>query len=70
MNPLGLFAFPSAREDVDYERAKLTWLWDVTSIADKLIIDQNQQIAYRDSLLPQQRGNGIPAPVHEGLRFY
>jgi phenylpropionate dioxygenase-like ring-hydroxylating dioxygenase large terminal subunit len=33
----------NAREDVDYERAKLTWLWDVTSVADKLIIDQNQQ---------------------------
>jgi len=32
-----------AREGVDYERAKLTWLWDVTSVADKLIIDQNQQ---------------------------
>ena len=32
-----------AREGVDYDRAKLTWLWDVTSAADKLIIDQNQQ---------------------------
>jgi phenylpropionate dioxygenase-like ring-hydroxylating dioxygenase large terminal subunit len=32
-----------AREGVDYQREKLTWLWDVTSIADKLIIDQNQQ---------------------------
>jgi Rieske 2Fe-2S family protein len=34
---------PEAREGVDYDLAKLTWLWDVTSIADKLIIDQNQQ---------------------------
>ncbi len=32
-----------AREGVDYDLAKLTWLWDVTSVADKLIIDQNQQ---------------------------
>lgn len=31
-----------AREGEDYDLAKLTWLWDVTSIADKLIIDQNQ----------------------------
>ena len=33
----------NAQEGVDYDRAKLTWLWDVTSVADKLIIDQNQQ---------------------------
>ena len=33
----------TANEGVDYEREKLTWLWDVTSVADKLIIDQNQQ---------------------------
>jgi phenylpropionate dioxygenase-like ring-hydroxylating dioxygenase large terminal subunit len=32
-----------AREGVDYDLAKLTWLWDVTSVADKLIIDQNQR---------------------------
>jgi len=32
-----------AREGVDYDLAKLTWMWDVTSIADKLIIDQNQE---------------------------
>jgi len=32
-----------AREGVDYDREKLTWLWDVTSVADKLIIDENQQ---------------------------
>jgi len=32
-----------AREGEDYERARLTWMWDVTSIADKLIIDQNQK---------------------------
>jgi Rieske 2Fe-2S family protein len=34
---------PEAREGIDYDLAKLTWLWNVTSIADKLIIDQNQQ---------------------------
>jgi Rieske 2Fe-2S family protein len=32
-----------AREGVDYDRAKLTWMWDVTSIADKKIIDHNQK---------------------------
>jgi Rieske 2Fe-2S family protein len=32
-----------AREGEDYDRARLTWMWDVTSIADKLIIDQNQR---------------------------
>ena len=33
----------TAREDLDYERAKLTWLWDVTSVADKHIIYPNEQ---------------------------
>jgi len=32
-----------AREGVDYDRVKLTWMWDVTSIADKRIIDYNQK---------------------------
>jgi Rieske 2Fe-2S family protein len=32
-----------AREGVDYDLAKLTWMWDVTSIADKRIIDHNQK---------------------------
>ena len=32
-----------AQEDADYDLARLIWLWDVTSIADKLIINQNQQ---------------------------
>jgi Rieske 2Fe-2S family protein len=32
-----------AREGDDYDRERLTWLWHVTSVADKLIIDQNQQ---------------------------
>jgi Rieske 2Fe-2S family protein len=31
-----------AREGVDYDLAKLTWLWIVTSEADKRIIQQNQ----------------------------
>jgi Rieske 2Fe-2S family protein len=31
-----------AREGVDYDLAKLTWLWRVTSEADKRIIEQNQ----------------------------
>ena len=32
----------SAREGTDYDRAELTWLWDVTTIADKTIIERNQ----------------------------
>ena len=32
----------NAREGVDYDRERLTWLWHVTSIADKRIIDHNQ----------------------------
>ena len=32
-----------AREGVDYQCDRVTWLWHVTTIADKRIIDQNQQ---------------------------
>jgi len=32
-----------AREGVDYQNERLRWMWDVTSIADKRIIEQNQQ---------------------------
>jgi phenylpropionate dioxygenase-like ring-hydroxylating dioxygenase large terminal subunit len=32
----------SAREGADYDRERLTWLWDVTTIADKRIIERNQ----------------------------
>jgi len=32
-----------AREDHDYDLSRLTWLWDVTTIADKLIIEKNQE---------------------------
>ena len=32
-----------AEEGVDYELSRLIWMWDVTTIADKLIIDHNQQ---------------------------
>jgi len=32
-----------AEEGVDYDREKLTWLWDVTTHADKAIIERNQQ---------------------------
>lgn len=31
-----------AEEGVDYDREKLTWLWDVTTQADKAIIERNQ----------------------------
>ena len=33
----------SAREGIDYDVARLTWLWQVTSVADKRIIEVNQQ---------------------------
>jgi Rieske 2Fe-2S family protein len=32
-----------AVEGQDYDKAELTWLWDVTTIADKLIIEKNQE---------------------------
>jgi Rieske 2Fe-2S family protein len=32
-----------AEEGRDYEPEALTWLWDVTSVADKTIIERNQQ---------------------------
>jgi Rieske 2Fe-2S family protein len=31
-----------ARENVDYDRERLTWLWHMTSLADKHIIEINQ----------------------------
>jgi Rieske 2Fe-2S family protein len=31
-----------AKEGADYDRAKLTWLWQVTSEADKRIVEENQ----------------------------
>jgi Rieske 2Fe-2S family protein len=32
-----------AEEGTDYDRDKLTWLWDITTHADKTIIERNQQ---------------------------
>ena len=32
-----------AQEGKDYNKEKLTWLWDVTTQADKAIIERNQQ---------------------------
>ena len=32
-----------AEEGRDYDRIRLTWLWDVTTHADKAIIERNQQ---------------------------
>ena len=32
-----------AKEGADYELDRLIWMWDVTSIADKKIIDHNQK---------------------------
>ena len=30
-----------AKEGEDYEKARLTWLWDITTLADKRIIEDN-----------------------------
>jgi Rieske 2Fe-2S family protein len=32
-----------AVEGRDYDLARLTWMWEVTSVADKRIIDHNQR---------------------------
>jgi hypothetical protein len=32
-----------ARAGIDYNPSRLTWLWQVTSVADKRIIELNQQ---------------------------
>jgi Rieske 2Fe-2S family protein len=32
-----------AEEGRDYDLDKLTWLWDVTTEADRIIIERNQQ---------------------------
>jgi Rieske 2Fe-2S family protein len=32
-----------AQEDRDYDFRRLTWMWDVTTVADKKIIEHNQQ---------------------------
>ena len=32
-----------AKEGKDYNLDELTWLWDVTTVADKTIIENNQQ---------------------------
>jgi phenylpropionate dioxygenase-like ring-hydroxylating dioxygenase large terminal subunit len=33
----------AARSGIDYDPERLTWLWRVTSVADKRIIELNQQ---------------------------
>jgi Rieske 2Fe-2S family protein len=33
----------TAREGTDYDRGELIWLWDVTTVADKRIIENNQR---------------------------
>jgi Rieske 2Fe-2S family protein len=50
----------TAVEGRDYDLAKLTWLWDVTTIADKQIIERNQlgvdSRYYRPGPLSQMEG--------------
>ncbi|HEV2363731.1 MAG TPA: aromatic ring-hydroxylating dioxygenase subunit alpha [Caulobacteraceae bacterium] len=54
-----------AVEGRDYDTAELTWLWDVTSLADKKIVEMNQagvaSLAYEP---------GPFSPMEDGARIY
>ncbi len=54
-----------AREGVDYDLARLTWLWKVTSEADKRIVEQNQ-LGIRSRFYEP----GPYAPMEENTRRY
>ena len=54
-----------AREGVDYDAEALTWLWDVTSIADKRIIEENQRGVNSRFYAP-----GPYAPMEQNTRRY
>jgi phenylpropionate dioxygenase-like ring-hydroxylating dioxygenase large terminal subunit len=54
-----------AREGVDYDVDKLTWLWKVTSEADKRIIEDNQRGVDSRYYEP-----GPYAPMEENTRRY
>jgi Rieske 2Fe-2S family protein len=54
-----------AREGVDYDLAALTWLWDVTSVADKRIIEDNQRGVASRFYAP-----GPYAPMEQNTRRY
>jgi len=54
-----------AREGVDYDPDALTWLWDVTSRADKRIIEANQRGVSSRFYVP-----GPYAPMEQNARRY
>ncbi|MBI1776841.1 MAG: aromatic ring-hydroxylating dioxygenase subunit alpha [Proteobacteria bacterium] len=54
-----------AREGVDYDLGRLTWLWKVTSEADKRIVEQNQLGVSSRFYEP-----GPYAPMEENTRQY
>jgi phenylpropionate dioxygenase-like ring-hydroxylating dioxygenase large terminal subunit len=54
-----------AREGADYDRERLTWLWRVTSEADKRIVEQNQL-----GVLSRFYEPGPYAPMEENTRRY
>jgi len=54
-----------AREGIDYDLAALTWLWDVTSEADKRIIEANQRGVNSRYYEP-----GPYAPMEQNTRRY
>jgi len=54
-----------AREGADYDPAALTWLWDVTSAADKRIIEDNRRGVASRFYAP-----GPYAPMEQNTRRY
>jgi Rieske 2Fe-2S family protein len=54
-----------AREGIDYDVGKLTWLWKVTSAADKRIIEENQRGVDSRYYEP-----GPYAPMEQNTRRY
>ncbi|HYC13093.1 MAG TPA: aromatic ring-hydroxylating dioxygenase subunit alpha [Stellaceae bacterium] len=54
-----------AREGVDYDLEALTWLWEVTSVADKRIIEENQRGVNSRFYAP-----GAYAPMEPNARRY
>ncbi len=58
-----------AQEGEDYDRDRLTWMWDVTSIADKHIIDNNQKGVNSRFYTPGPYQQ-MEAPNVEFIRWY
>ncbi|MBA3810925.1 MAG: aromatic ring-hydroxylating dioxygenase subunit alpha [Caulobacteraceae bacterium] len=55
----------AAREGVDYDLGRLAWLWDVTSLADKTIIERNQK-----GVLSRFYRPGPYSKMEPGTRLY